>query len=154
MQPASQLPIPQVVPGQDLLLQLGVAGVFLITVLIAVVALWKHGNARAEALARERSESERAWLAAQERARAEFLVELSKIRAEHQEALEASRAEFLGELRRRDDALQSQAQRFEATIATMHREHTAAAQTMHEKSDRLGQNFAAIADALSRRLTT
>jgi hypothetical protein len=143
-----------VVPGQDVLLQLGIAGVFLIAVIIAVVALWKHGNARAEAAARERKESDMAWMAALERSRSEFFVELGKIRAEQQETFEQSRAEFLSELRRRDDALQSQQARFEATIAVMHRDNAAAVQAMHEKSDRSAQNFAAIADALSRRLTT
>lgn len=143
------------VPGQDILIaQFGAAAVFLILVVVALITLWKTSKAEREGRERERREAEAANFAALERSRSEFFVELGKIRAEQQEAFEQSRAEFLMELRRRDDALQSQQARFETTIANMHRDNAAAVQAMHEKSDRSAQNFAAIADALSRRLTT
>jgi hypothetical protein len=151
-QPAPSLP--QVVPGQDILLQLGVAGVFLMTVIVAVVALWKQGKSeRQEREAREK-EREREAEAERTRTRAEYFTENQRARADMIAAVEKARADFLAESRRRDDKMESQLGRFEAKVEIVARDNREAVQTMQDKLDQSSLRLATLTDALIKRVTT
>lgn len=154
LQPTTPAVVPTIVPGQDFLIaQLGVAGVFLLIVIAAVLALWKKSNADRDAAAKERRDSEANAQAERQRLYAEMFAQHEKSRAEFLKAIEDSRTEFLAEIRRKDDALQSQSQRFETKVEQITRDNNIAVQAMHAKADETYRSFAALTDSLARRLT-
>lgn len=143
-----------IVPGQDILLNLGVAGVFILTVLAAVVALWKKSNSDRDATQKEARERAAIDQSERDRTRAEFFAASEKARAEYLEAIQETRADFLAESRRRDDRMESQWEKFSTQLQTLTRENNATVQSMQAKQDQSTAHLAAIADALSRRITT
>jgi hypothetical protein len=135
-----------------MILQLGVAGVFLLSVIVALITLWKKSNTDREADRKEARERDAQAHAERERARQEFLQAIQQDRAEFVEAIERGRAEFFTEIRRLGDSNESQRVRAEQLLLQFQRENNVAVQAMHEKQHATATAVTSLVESLSRRL--
>jgi Skp family chaperone for outer membrane proteins len=143
-----------VLPGQDVLIaQLGIAGVFLVAVIFAVIVLWKSSAKDREAWAKAQDEARKRHEEEREQARAEHIALVAKMQTEAFKAIDQSRAEFLAESRRRDDIFESRLNRFEERVLQLNRDNNATVQILQDKVDKSVVHIATVTDALAKRLT-